>query len=399
MSVPTTLPAGAVHLAELADLAGEDPRLLVGRALQAARDVLDMEVAYLAHLDDAEQLFQAVLPDTLIPGVETGRRIARNEAYCDRLIAGTISSCVPDTRLHPETADMALTRAGVRSYVGVPVELPGGRLDGTLCCLSRSPDPRVAEQELRFMRVLARMIGDQLARIEMRHQQDVQREGLAQMALHDLKAPVTAVRGYAELLADEPGDLSDEQLGYVERIRRAAGQLDRLAMHLLDISRARGAEPEAPHETIDLGEIVREAVEVATPPAGDAGVELDAAIAPDLMVEGDADALLRVAENLVGNAVKYTPGGGRVDVNVTREGPTVVVRVVDTGLGIPAEEQDRVFETFYRAANGRRITKGSGLGLAVCRRIVEQHGGSLSLVSAEGRGTTVTLGLPAYGPS
>ena len=398
MSGPTSAPAGAAHLAELADIAGEDPRVLVARALQAARDVLDMEVAYLAQLDDAEQLFRVVLPDRTISGIETGRRVPRTQAYCDRLIAGTIGPCVPDTLAHPETAELDFTRAGVRAYVGVPVELPDGRLDGTLCCLSRSPDPRVAEQELRFMRVLARMIGDQLARIELQRQREVQREGLAAMALHDLRAPVTAVRGYAELLADDDA-LSEEQRGFVDRIVRAAGQLDRLATHLLDISHGGAPRPGAPHGAVDLGEVVREAVDQAAPAARERDVALAAAIGTGLQVSGDPDALLRVAENLIGNAIKYTPAGGRVDVGVTAEDGEVALRVADTGLGIPEGEQDRVFESFYRAANGRRITKGSGLGLAVCRRVVEEHGGSLALSSTEDSGTTITVGLPGYDPS
>src|SRR5689334_22924994 len=135
------------HLAlqELAAVvAEEDPRLLVARALQAARDVLDMEVAYVAELDDDEQVFRAVGPDSLVEGVHAGGRMPRSEAYCDRLIAGVIPQCVPDTAANAETSALLLTRLGVRSYVGVPIERPDGHVDGTLCCLSRSPDPAIA---------------------------------------------------------------------------------------------------------------------------------------------------------------------------------------------------------------------------------------------------------------
>jgi signal transduction histidine kinase len=250
----------------------------------------------------------------------------------------------------------------------------------------------VAESELRFMRVLARMLGDQLARQELHHQQDVQREGLAAMALHDIRGPVSTVKGYAELLADDAG-LTEAQRDHVACIERAGERLLRLADHLLDVSRAHGAPPANDHGPLDLGAVVAEAVESAAPGAATRGVELTGEVDDGLTVTGDSDALLRVAENLVGNAIKYTPAGGHVTVRAGREGAGVLLAVSDTGHGIPEAEQERVFESFYRASNSRDAAPGTGLGLAVCRRIVAEHGGSLTLASSEGQGTTVTVAL------
>lgn len=383
-------------LYELAAVAAGDPRLLVARALQAARDVLDMEVAYMADFEDADQVFRAVGPEGLIEGVAAGGRIPRREAYCDRLIAGVIPQCVPDTTAHPETADLLLTTFGVRSYVGVPIARPDGRIDGTLCCLSRSPDPSVAERELRFMQVLARLLGDQLATQAQHHEEDVKREGLAAMAMHDLKTPVTAVLGYAELLEDADPPLTDVQREHVARITRAGEQLSRLADHLLDVSRAAGAPPPVPHAPLDLSAVVCETGELLEPSARAAGLDLHVEAPVGMTVVGDADALARVTQNLVGNAVKYTPGGGRVDVRVRRDGDGVLLEVADTGCGIAAAEQIRVFEPFYRADSGRIEASGSGLGLAVCRQVAAEHGGTLDLESAPGEGTTVSLALMAY---
>jgi signal transduction histidine kinase len=383
-------------LGQLAAVVEEDPRLLVARALQAARDVLDMEVAYLAELDDIEQVFRAVGPEGLIAGVEAGRRLPRRQAYCDKMIAGVIPMCVPDTTANPETATLALTEMGVRSYVGVPIERPDGHLEGTLCCLSRSADPHVAERELRFMQVLARLLGDQLARQQLRHERDLHREGLAAMAMHDLKSPVTAVLGYAELLGELEPPLTDGQRSYVERISRAGDQLARLADHLLDVSRAYSDAPPLDRDQVDLGVVVTESVDLAMPAARTAEVELHADVTSGLDVRGDRDALVRVIQNLVGNAIKYTPAGGRVTVRAGRDDHGVVVEVGDTGPGIPVADQPRVFDPFYRAASGREHAPGSGLGLAVCRQIVAEHGGSLTLRSAEGEGTTMTVALLAY---
>ncbi|MFL5845793.1 MAG: ATP-binding protein [Solirubrobacteraceae bacterium] len=382
-------------LEHLAAVVAEDPRLMVARALQAARDVLDMEVAYLAELDEVEQVFRAVGPDGLIAGVDEGRRIPRRQAYCDRLIAGVIPQCVPDTTANPETATLMLTEMGVRSYVGVTIERPDGHVDGTLCCLSRSTDPSVAEQELRFMQVLARLLGDQLQRQAHRQEQDVKREGLAAMAMHDLKTPVTAVLGYAELLEDSAPALSGPQVEHLSRIRRAGRQLSSLADHLLDVSRAEGAPPPVPHGPVDLGKVVAEAIELLAPSVDPACLDLAVESEPGLVVAGDGVSLQRVVQNLIGNAIKYT-ATGQVDVRVRRDADGIVLEIQDTGCGIPADEQSRVFEPFYRAANGRTGATGSGLGLAVCRQVVAEHGGSLTLESTEGEGTTVSMALLAY---
>jgi signal transduction histidine kinase len=336
-------------------------------------------------------------PAGLIDGVVEGRRLPRSEAYCDKLIAGVIPMCVPDTAAHDATASLLLTtEMGVRSYVGVPIERPDGRVQGTLCCLSRSPDPSVAERELAFMRVLAKLLGDELARQQLRRERDLHREGMAAMATHDLKSPVTAVLGYAELLADNEPPLSDGLRHYVERIRRAGEQLSRLADHLLDVSRAYGDAPPLERSVVDVGALAEETVGMALPAAQAAGVRIAADAGSGLGVLGDRDALTRVLQNLVGNAIKYTPEGGTVTVRAGRVGEGVVVEVADTGPGIPEDEQTRVFEPFYRTSAGRDRAPGSGLGLAVCRQVVAEHGGSLALESIEGEGTTISVALLPY---
>lgn len=246
------------------------------------------------------------------------------------------------------------------------------------------------------MQVLARLLGDQLQRQAFHHEQDVKREGLAAMAMHDLKTPVTAVLGYAELLEDSDPALAATQLEQLSRIRRAGRQLSRLADHLLDVSRAEGTPPPVPHGPVDLGVLVSEALELLAPSAAAEEIALSAETDVGLVVAGDGVSLQRVVQNLVGNAIKYTNAGGSVDVVARRDGEGVVLEVQDTGCGIPAAEQPRVFEPFYRAANGRAGATGSGLGLAVCRQVVAEHGGSLSLASTEGEGTTVSVALLAY---
>jgi signal transduction histidine kinase len=147
---------------------------------------------------------------------------------------------------------------------------------------------------------------------------------------------------------------------------------------------------------VDLADVIRAATDAVWPSviAGELALTTGATEG-ELLVEGDASQLDRVVINLLSNAVKFTPKGGSVEVSAFAEGKSAVIRVSDTGIGIPASDQKELFNRFFRASNatGRSIP-GTGLGLAIVRMIVVNHGGDIDLKSAEGAGTTVTVWLP-----
>jgi signal transduction histidine kinase len=129
------------------------------------------------------------------------------------------------------------------------------------------------------------------------------------------------------------------------------------------------------------------------------GLRLEIDVEEDLPpVDSGADLLEQVMENLVSNAIKYTPEGGTIQVAFKSSGPgSVQLIVTDTGIGIPTQEQEKLFHEFFRASNAKKITsEGTGLGLVLVKQTVERHGGSLDLLSEEGRGTTVTIELPIH---
>jgi signal transduction histidine kinase len=368
----------------------------VSRALEAAREMLGMEVSFLSEFQGDEQVVTAIAGGGVIDGIDAHGRVDRRESYCDKMVAGVIPPVVPDLTANAETADMLFTELGIRSYVGVRIERPDGQVEGTLCCLSRSPNPSVADRELDFVRLLARLLGELIAYEDLRRQRDQQREGIAAMALHDLRTPVAVIRGYAELLEDGTPPLDERQRQYVETIRRAGDEVGGLAEQLLVVARTSDDVAAPPRMRVDLSQVLLTAVEQFRPAAADAGLTLAADVREGLTVPGDRDGLLRVFQNLIGNAVKYTPAGGRVDVSASGDPEGVVVEVADDGPGIPAADQERVFEPFYRSPAGREAAPGTGLGLAVCHRIVTEHGGAIGLRSGEDRGTTVTVALVAY---
>jgi PAS domain S-box-containing protein len=230
---------------------------------------------------------------------------------------------------------------------------------------------------------------------------------------HELRTPLSSILGYLELVLDDPDQpLTDEQRQYLTTVERNAQRLLRLVGDLLFTAQVDAGRFSLQPEDVDLVAVVRAAEETARVTAAAAGVEV-AVDVPDggLAVRGDAVRLGQACDNLVSNAVKFTPRGGRVTLTLraawrTPEGtvvpgeepgatPVAQLAVSDTGIGIPAGEQAQLFARFFRASTARRhAVPGVGLGLAITRAITTAHGGTLEVASTEGRGTTFTLTLP-----
>jgi len=225
---------------------------------------------------------------------------------------------------------------------------------------------------------------------------------LASLA-HDLRTPLTASMGYAQMLrraVSRPNhrlarDRLAEWAGIIEaNAARAAGLLD----ELLDIARLEGGQTlnleRRSTNLVALVTSVVDAYQLGTT-RHQLTVESDQ---PQLVGDWDPVRLTRVLDNLLGNAVKYSPDGGSIDVHISSDGPWAIVAVTDNGLGIPDAEQARVFEQFYRGQSVAERVAGSGVGLAGARHIVEQHGGTISVESQEGVGSTFTVRLPRNQP-
>jgi signal transduction histidine kinase len=208
---------------------------------------------------------------------------------------------------------------------------------------------------------------------------------------HDLKAPVNAISMAADVLLED--GLPDSARGDVGRILRLARGTENMIGDLLRMVRI-VSEPEAV-ATIDLGEVTAQALELLQPHIAARGVQVDVAT-PLPAVPGQATKLRHVVANLVGNAIRFVPAGtGKIGVSAAREGPSVVLSVHDNGVGIAPEYQHAIFEMFRRVPNGDRGEAGSGMGLAIVKRIVETHGGQVWVESAPGAGSVFRVRLPA----
>ena len=213
-------------------------------------------------------------------------------------------------------------------------------------------------------------------------------------ASHELRAPIGAVQSLlkAALSRDKP---DAEGRALVERaIRRSESTLD-LVDDLLRYSRLQAARGPDRREPVDLGEIVRAAADLFRDPAEDKGVSLEVRAAPAAVL-GVRDDLKDLVDNLLSNAIRYTPAGGRVSVETGSDGGEARLVVTDSGIGIPPEELPHIFEEFYRGEAAKAaVQHGTGLGLTIVRRVVDLHGGRVEVESRPGQGTTFRVTLPA----
>jgi signal transduction histidine kinase len=219
---------------------------------------------------------------------------------------------------------------------------------------------------------------------------------------HDVKNPLGAARGYAELLEQGiRGELTPDQAKFVVGIRRSIDGALAILADLLDLARADSGGLHMERMPAELGQIAREAAEDHRPAARAAGHELECP-APEasLRLHTDPARVRQVLGNLLSNAVKYTPAPGRITVRTeraeggdSRPGPWAVLRVIDTGPGIPPEKREAIFDEFTRLHDGTQI-QGHGLGLAISRRVARLLGGDLDVSGAPGQGATFTLWLP-----
>jgi signal transduction histidine kinase len=231
---------------------------------------------------------------------------------------------------------------------------------------------------------------------------------------HELRTPLTSIMGYGEMLAEGvAGPLSEEQREFVETIRAKSDQLLGLIMSLLDLSKLESGTMPVRVGRIGIRDVLGEAVSTLLPTAMKKGVTLDVDVPPDLPPTlGDTDRLRQVFINLTENAIKFTPAGGYVRlearVSMTRGAsepglilvaplkPVIEVRVVDSGIGVAEEERERVFDPFYQIdQSSTREYGGAGLGLAIVRRLVEAHQGTIHVESNEPHGAVFVVTLPA----
>lgn len=297
-----------------------------------------------------------------------------------------------------------LFRDGWRSVLAVPL-LRGDKMVGVLVIRRRSTGSFPSEMSelletfatqsalaivnARLFRELETKTGE--LEIASRHKS----EFLASMS-HELRTPLNAVIGFSEVLLDRMfGEINERQEEYLRDILSSGRHLLELINDILDLSKVEAGQMVLEPSTFDVGSALEWASALHRERAAAHAITLTNEVAEDVgTIEADERQFRQVVLNLVANAVKFTPDGGSVSINAYREGTVLNVTVTDTGIGVPPEDRERIFETFQQGRRGAPKEEGTGLGLTLCRRIVELFGGRMWLESTPGVGSTFGFSVP-----
>ena len=379
----------------------------------AVEQIVDADVAYLRLLED-DHIGSVVgqAPRWLIPADVIKAHLAPSAIDHLRALFREQASQVINDLAGGDTGDMPprlrqmLLEAGVRAQLMTPFGV-GGELLGLIVLQRTRAGLPWTPAEVDAMESVAADLGRGLnhARLyeaENRLVEDLKALDTAKSSFfatvsHELRAPLTTIEGYVEMFGDgEAGEVTSQQRQMLEAIDRSTVRLRNLVDDVFTLAKLESGAFTTVMRPVDVTDVIRAAADAVRPSvlAGELALTIGATEG-ELTVDGDASQLDRVVINLLSNAVKFTPKGGCIELCAFAEGKSAVVRVSDTGIGIPASDQKELFNRFFRASNatGRSIP-GTGLGLAIVRMIVVNHGGDIDLTSTEGAGTTVTVWLP-----
>jgi PAS domain S-box-containing protein len=292
----------------------------------------------------------------------------------------------------------------VRGYLAVPVTSRSGEVLGGLFFGHPETDVFSERDEQIVVGLAAQAaIAMDNARLYKQAQEALHaRDQFLSIAAHELKTPITAIVGYAQVLeqrARREGNVSERNLRALHTLSDQALRLSRLIHGLLDISRLQIGQLTLECGIVDLHKLVQRIVEEIGETTTRHQLSFHCS-EHQLLIDGDAVRLEQVVQNLLQNAMKYSPEGGPVEVDITRQDHEAIVSVRDHGIGIPTEALSRLFNRFFRAENATRTAIGGmGVGLHVVKEVVALHGGSVAVESTEGKGSTFTVRLPLYQPA
>jgi PAS domain S-box-containing protein len=384
----------------------------------------------------AESRFRKLLeaaPDAIIEVDEEGRIVLLNAVTEElfgysrqELIGQSVDTLIPDPLRCRHSDHRAKYWTGpVTRPMGQGLTLYAKRKDDTQLPVEISLSPLDSKDGLRVMAVIRdvserqrveekiRTMNEQFTRalsetndqLEIRNQ-EVERanrlksEFLASMS-HELRTPLHTIIGFSQLLEEQAhGDLNEKQQRFLAHVLQDSRHLLELINDILDLSKVEAGELELNPAPFDFAAALEEVLSSLRPAAKVKEIEIDNRTSVKCTMHADRVRFKEVLYNLLNNATKFTPHGGLIWVEATAKDSLLHISVTDTGVGIPANEQEAVFDKFYQAgATTKGVREGTGLGLAITRRLVEQHGGTIHVESQLGEGSRFTFTIPIDHPA
>jgi len=398
----------------------EQPQETFNRLTRIATKMLGAPVSLVSMVESDHQFFVG----------ETGMDIDKDNigqystplslSFCQHVVAYREPFVVNDSRTHPLVSDNgAVELLHVIAYAGIPITAQNGEVLGSMCVIDHKPREWTKEQ----LDLLADLAKAASTEMYLRAETSNHRETIVQLAAtvgsleaenmrigglerlktdmirlaaHDLCTPLNSIRGCVQMLS-EPCDSPDSNQELLHYIHLASVQMEEMIKNILSLERIEAMAADGKMERIDLEQLAMDVLARHTVFTEQRKQEfhLDAMRGP-AWVDGDSTQLIEAMDNLIGNAVKYTPDGGHITIQLEPQGDRVRFAVRDTGFGIPTTKQGRLFEPFYRVRTSEtQEISGTGLGLNLTKNIVVRHGGTMEFRSVYGEGSTFGFVLPA----
>lgn len=391
MKIPALPPQEAERLRALHQYQILDtlPEEVYDDLTRLAARICGAPIALVSLIDAERQWFKSRLGLDL---PESDRAIS----FCAHSVASGEMLVVPDACQDERFADnpFVLEDPSIRFYAGAPLVTPAGHALGTLCVIDRRPR-ELSDEQLDMLRILGRQVMNQLElrlHVAEREQVERTRSELISMVSHELRTPLTSIRGSLGLIeGGAVGEVPPQISPLVQVARSNTDRLVRLINDVLDLEKMEAGRLELRKTDLDAAELVGSAVSGIEGMAAASGIRIESRIEESaLRIDGDPDRLVQVLTNLLSNAIRVSPRGGRVEV---RAEPATFGRVRlsvgDEGPGIADHDLPRLFGRFQQidGASGP-VPGGTGLGLAICKGIVEEHGGRIGVASRPGEGAT-----------
>lgn len=351
------------------------------------------------------------------------RETPLSHSFCQHVVSSGEALIIEDARKHPLVAsNPAITDMNVIGYAGLPLRTRDGYTVGTLCVIDHQPRAW-AEDDIALLTDLAAAAMSEIQRgeayeswlraeqqmltMQQRQTQELEtmnarllelervRTDMIRVAAHDLRNPLGLVMGYSELMLEESDLLAEHHREFVTSILRSGQKMLTLIKDILALERVTATQNEN-YQAITFSDLAREVFEANRDAARRANLDYTFMTEDKpLTTSGDLGQLREAIENLISNAIKYTPAGGKVAVRAWRQGDHILFQVEDSGYGIPEDEQARLFQPFYRVHTDETYKiGGTGLGLHLVKNIIDRHAGQVVFKSVYKQGSTFGFYLP-----
>ena len=336
--------------------------------------------------------------EVLMPERFRGRHPAHRERYCAHSVIRPMGSGL----------DLRAVRAdGTEFAVDINLSPFEGEAGGVVCVIRDVTDRRLAEEQIKSLNLILEQRTHDLAVInselqirnrEVEKADRLKSNFLATMS-HELRTPLNAIVGFADLLERRTaGPLTQKQERFVRHVKESSRHLLALIDDILDLSKIEAGRLDLKFESFSLSVAADEVLSTLRPLAAAKEIDLTTDLGAGLTLHADHIRVKQVLYNLLSNAIKFTPPKGSVRLIARSNGPVIHISVVDTGIGIPPEEHEAIFETFHRHLTPtHQVCEGTGLGLSITRLLVEQHGGKVWVESEPGKGSQFHVSMPRSG--